>query len=262
MKSYISINVAIFILFHLIALGIFFVPFSWHYVFVAVASYYSRMFFVTAAYHRYFSHRSFKAGRIFQFVMAFLAMTSSQKGVLWWASHHRQHHQYSDRDEDVHSPHHGWWWSHIGWFLSDRFNETDGSKIQDFYKYPELRWLDRHWTLPVWAYAGVLYLLGGWPYILWGFFLATVFLWHGTFTINSVAHLWGTRRYNTKDDSRNNFLLALITLGEGWHNNHHRFPGAVKSGIRWWEVDLTFHGLQFLSWMKIVSLRSKGSRSA
>lgn len=248
-----QINIALFILFHILAFSVFFVDYRSEYLWLLIGTYFGRMFFITAGYHRYFSHRSYKTSRIFQFFMAFMAMTSSQKGVLWWASHHRDHHRHSDQDNDIHSPNQGWIWSHMGWFLSPKFDPTDLSKIKDFSKYPELCWLNKHWSVPVWIYAFILYAVGGLPYLAWGFFLSTVLLWHGTFTINSIAHLWGTRRFETEDRSRNNFFLSLITLGEGWHNNHHRFPNACRNGHQWWELDFTFYILKILSWMRIVS---------
>lgn len=253
MNRYFSTNLILFTTFHLIAFSIFLFPYKAEYLWLLVGTYFGRMFFVTAGYHRYFSHRTFKTSRLVQFVLAFFAMTSSQKGVLWWASHHRDHHRNSDNEKDIHSPNQGWLWSHIGWFLSSRYERTDLLKIKDFAQFPELVWLDRNWSVPVWIYGIGLFIAGGVPYLAWGFFLSTVLLWHGTFTINSLAHLWGARSYETKDLSRNNFLLSLITLGEGWHNNHHRFPKSCRNGIRWWEVDITFYVLWIFSWLGIVS---------
>jgi stearoyl-CoA desaturase (delta-9 desaturase) len=240
-------------LIHLAALGIFFFPFKWSYLITAFALYEVRMFFVTAGYHRYFSHRSFKTSRWFQFVIAFLAMTSTQKGVLWWAAHHRHHHRYSDLEEDLHSPTlFGFWWSHIGWILSDRYNGTRYDYIGDFAKFPELRWLNKYYLVPPITLGVALWLIGSWPLLIWGFFLSTVFLWHGTFTINSLSHIFGNRRFPTADTSKNNWLLALVTLGEGWHNNHHYFMAAARQGFYWWEIDLTYYGLKLLSWFGLV----------
>lgn len=242
-----------FALIHLAALGVFFARFRWSYLAVCLALLAIRMFFVTAGYHRYFSHRSFKTSRAFQFVVAFMAMTSAQKGVLWWAAHHRHHHRYSDQELDLHSPTlFGFFWSHIGWIISDKYNDTRTNYIADFAKFPELRWLNKYHVVPPAVLAVALLLAGGLPLFLWGFCLSTVLLWHDTFTINSLSHLFGTRRYETEDTSKNNWLLALLTLGEGWHNNHHHFMASARQGFYWWEIDITYYTLKALSWLGLV----------
>jgi len=211
------------------------------------------MFFVTAGYHRYFSHRAFKTSRVFQFVIAFMAMSSAQKGVLWWAAHHRHHHRHSDQELDLHSPTlFGFFWSHVGWIMSDKYNDTRLNYIGDFAKFPELRWLNKYHMVPPVVLGAVIWLIGGWHLFIWGFCLSTVLLWHDTFTINSLSHLFGTRRYETTDTSKNNWFLALLTLGEGWHNNHHHFMASARQGFFWWEVDITYYTLKVLSWFGIV----------
>jgi stearoyl-CoA desaturase (delta-9 desaturase) len=211
-------------------------------------SYFVRMFGVTGGYHRYFSHRSYKMGRAAQFAMAVLAQTSGQKGILWWAAHHRTHHRHSDEEGDIHSPiKSGFWWSHVGWVISNEHDDYEPSAIADFARYPELRWLDRHHWVPTVVYAAVLLGIFGMQAFLWGYVVATVVLYHCTFSINSLAHVWGTRRFFTRDGSRNNFCLALLTLGEGWHNNHHFSAGSCCQGYRWWELDITYCVLRFLS---------------
>ena len=237
---------------HLLCLAALALPFQISDVVLCIGLYYLRMFFITGGYHRYFSHRTYQTSRPFQFFIAFMAMTSSQKGVLWWGAHHRFHHQHSDQDQDVHSPKKGFWWSHAGWIMSDLHEETDYSKIQDFAKYPELVWLNRHWTVPAFMFALATYLLGGIHGFVWGGVISTVLLWHGTFTINSLSHVWGSRRYETTDTSRNNFILSMITLGEGWHNNHHRFPGTTRNGFFWWEIDITYYVLKIFSVLGLV----------
>src|SRR5438105_12547749 len=243
-----------FILVHVAALaGALLVPFSWKLVALAVALYYARMAFTTIGYHRYFAHRSFKTSRVFQFVLAFLAETSAQKGVLWWAAHHRVHHRYSDLPGDPHSPRLGFWEIHMLWLLREQANET--REIKDFARYPELRWLNTWHLVPPLLLAVLLFLLGGVPALVWGFFVSTVLLWHGTFLVNSVNHLWGTRRYATGDTSRNNLLLALLTMAEGWHNNHHHYMSSANQGFFWWEIDLSFYlirGLQALGLIREV----------
>jgi stearoyl-CoA desaturase (delta-9 desaturase) len=252
-KEYHVVKSIPFFLIHLSVLGIFFVTFQWRWLALAAVLYVLRMFVVTGGYHRYFSHRSFKLGRFWQFVLAFAAQTSGQKGILWWAANHRHHHKYSDQAEDIHSPiWQGIWWAHVGWIMSKEYEEYDPRMIQDFGKYPELRWLNKYHWVPIITLGAAVWLLGGASAFFWGFILSTVLLYHGTFCINSFSHLWGTRRFDTPDRSRNNFLLALITLGEGWHNNHHKFMYACRQGLRWWEVDFTFYGLKILNWLGIV----------
>jgi stearoyl-CoA desaturase (Delta-9 desaturase) len=243
-----------FFLVHLTALvGPFFVGFRWWLPLVALASYYVRMFFVTAGYHRYFSHRAYKTSRWFQFVLAFMSETSAQKGVLWWAAHHRDHHKYSDQPEDIHSVRQsGMFKSHVGWILSRRYNETKLDRIKDFAAYPELRWLNDHPMWPAVFLAVAMFALGGTQLLMWGFFVPTVFLWHGTFTINSLSHVFGKVRYESKDDSKNNWLLALITCGEGWHNNHHFYQSTANQGFFWWEVDFSYYTLRALALVGVV----------
>ncbi len=229
---------------HLAALGVLWVGFSWKGVALCLASYYLRMFAITAGFHRYFSHRTYALPRVSQFLLAFLGQTAAQKGVLWWASNHRHHHRYSDRPEDVHSPiQRGFWWSHMGWILGSDHAKSDHSRVPDLAKYPELVWLDRHQYVPTAAYAVALALAFGPIGLFYGYFLSTVLLWHGTFSINSFMHLVGRRVYATTDDSRNSFFFSLVTMGEGWHNNHHWAPGSAAQGFRWWEVDASYYVL-------------------
>ena len=243
-----------FFLIHVVAIaGAFWVGFSWKLLLLAVALYYVRMFGVTAGYHRYFSHRTYKTGRAFQLFLAFLAQTSAQKGAVWWASHHRLHHKKSDQPGDVHSPVlEGFWWSHVGWILSKEHEETDLSRVQDLAKYPELMWLNKHHLVPPTVLAVAMFLIGGWPALIWGFFVSTVLLWHGTFTINSLSHVFGKKRFATTDESRNNALLAIITMGEGWHNNHHHYQRSVNQGFYWWEIDMSYYILWTLSKVGLV----------
>ncbi|HZS37219.1 MAG TPA: acyl-CoA desaturase [Polyangia bacterium] len=242
-----------FIAVHLAALGAFFVGFRWYYPVVALAFYYLRMFGITAGYHRYFSHRSYKTSRAMQFVLALLGSLATQKGVLWWAANHRDHHKYSDQPEDIHSPvQRGFWWSHVGWILCPKYDQTKFDRIRDFAKYPELRWLNKWHLVPPVAFCVLLFAVGGLPLLIWGYFVSTTFLWHGTFTINSLSHVFGSRRYQTTDDSRNNWLLALITMGEGWHNNHHHYMSTANQGFFWWEIDLSYYALKTMSWFGLV----------
>ncbi len=238
---------------HVACLLVFVTDFSWGAVAICIAVFFLRMFGITAGYHRYFSHRSFKTGRVFQFVLAFLGTMSLQKGVLWWAANHRIHHKYSDLEGDVHSPvRSGFWWSHVGWILSPDHEETHYEKIPDLAKYPELRWINEHFLIPPLILAAALYAAGGLSWLTWGFFLSTTLLWHTTFMINSLAHVYGTRRYETTDTSRNNPWLAIVTMGEGWHNNHHSFMNSARQGFFWWEIDTTYYILKMLSWIGVT----------
>lgn len=226
-----------------------------------LALYWIRMFGVTAGYHRYFAHASFKTSRWFQFLLAWLATSSMQKGALWWASHHRHHHAHSDEPADIHSPvQRGFFWSHMGWILCTKYEDTRWHLIQQFAKFPELLWLNRFHAAPGFVLAAQVTLAGAlleryapslgtnaFQMFIWGFLISTVALYHGTFTINSLSHVYGSQRYDTGDDSRNNWLLALITMGEGWHNNHHYYPSSARMGFRWWEVDMTHLILQALA---------------
>jgi stearoyl-CoA desaturase (delta-9 desaturase) len=243
-----------FLFVHAVALATPFVaPFAWRWAALAAASYAIRIFGITAGYHRYFSHRTFRTSRAFQLGLAVLGCTSVQKGPLWWAAHHRDHHRFSDTPDDVHSPvQRGFWWSHVGWILSKRYHETKVDRVKDLARFPELRWLDRYHLVPVVAYATLFFLVAGWPGLLWGFFVSTVFTWHGTFLVNSLAHVMGRRRYATADDSRNSLLIAILTLGEGWHNNHHHHPGTTNQGWFWWEVDVTYYVLRGLAAVGVV----------
>jgi len=251
---------------HVACLGVFWVGFSWAALWVALGLYALRMFAITGFYHRYFSHKAFKTSRPVQFLFALVGAASVQRGPLWWASHHRNHHRHSDTERDFHSPvQHGFIWSHMGWFLTPRGFRTDWAAIPDLQRYPELRWLDRFDLLVPVLLAVALFALGGWleaahpalgtsgpQMLVWGFFVSTVVLFHVTVTINSLAHKLGSRRYDTADNSRNNWLLALLTFGEGWHNNHHHFPGSARQGFRWWELDATYYALRLMALLGLV----------
>ncbi|HEX4337146.1 MAG TPA: acyl-CoA desaturase [Polyangiaceae bacterium] len=243
-----------FIAVHVAAVaGVVMLGWSWSGFALAMGLYYLRMFGVTGGYHRYFSHRSYRTSRAFQFVLAVLAMTSVQKGVLWWASHHRLHHKMSDQPGDVHSVlHDGFMWSHVGWILSRDYQTTDNERVRDLEKFPELRFLNRWYFLPALGYGVLTFALGSWWGFVWGFLVSTTLLWHGTFTINSLSHMIGRRRYKTTDNSRNSLALALVTMGEGWHNNHHYYQRATNQGFYWWEIDLTYYVLRGLAAVGLV----------
>jgi len=260
------LRAAPFVAMHLACAGVLWMGVSAVALGMAAALYAVRMFALTAFYHRYFSHRTFQTSRAVQFAFALIGASCVQRGPLWWAAHHRNHHRHADTALDPHSPRiWGFLWSHIGWFLTPRNFRTDLSRVPDLAKFPELRWLDRFdIAVPV-ALAVGMYGLGallqrvapqlgtsGGQMLVWGFFVSTIVLFHATVTINSLAHRFGRRRFDTKDDSRNNAWLALLTFGEGWHNNHHFFPGSSRQGFRWWEIDLTWYGLKLMSVLGLV----------
>ena len=211
-----------------------------------------RMFGITGAYHRYFSHKTFQTSRPFQLVLAVLACSAAQKGPLWWAGHHREHHRLADRPGDAHSPRDGFYHSHQGWIFEGTWDATPIARIRDFERYPELVWLNRWHFVPPVGLALLCFAIGGFSGLLWGFVVSTVLCWHATYTVNSFAHVWGTRRFDTSDTSRNNWWVALLTLGEGWHNNHHHFCGSARQGFRWWEVDVTYYVLRGLQAVGLV----------
>ncbi len=244
----------IFVAMHLSLVLVFFVRFSWPAVAIALGGYALRMWAITAGYHRYFAHRSFATSRAFQLVLAVLGSMSMQNGPIWWASVHRRHHKYSDRPGDPHSPvRQGFWYAHIGWVFDRTLPPPrDESNVRDLMRYPELRWIDRHDWIPPAGFAVACFAIGGLPGLVWGFFVGTMAVFHSTMLINSLAHLWGSRRYATRDGSRNNGLLALLTFGEGWHNNHHHYAAAARQGFRWWEIDVTYYVLRLLQALRIV----------
>lgn len=243
----------IFILMHVACLAVFLTGVNVLALALCAACYLLQIVGVTAGYHRYFAHRSYKTSRPFQFVLAFLGCSASQRGPLWWAAQHRHHHKTSDTPEDIHSPvTHSFWWSHIGWVLSRDSDQVDGKTVRDLSRYPELRWLDRyHWVPPV-LLALLCLLIGGWSGLVLGFFVSSILSHHATFTVNSICHLWGRRRYATGDASRNNVFVALITFGEGWHNNHHHYQSSANQGFYWWEIDVSYYLIRLLGCVGLV----------
>jgi stearoyl-CoA desaturase (delta-9 desaturase) len=260
------IRVVPFVSAHLACLAVFWVGWSPVAVAVAVGMYAIRMFAITGFYHRYFSHRSFKTSRVGQFAFALLGASATQRGPLWWASHHRLHHKNSDKPEDVHSPkQHGFLWSHMGWISCKANFATRFEAVRDLVRFPELCFLDRFDTLVPILTGAAMFFLGMaldalWPslgtsagqMLVWGYFVSTIVLAHATFTINSLSHVFGSRRFETSDTSRNNPFLAVLTLGEGWHNNHHHYQSSARQGFYWWEYDITYYGLKVLSWLGII----------
>ena len=248
-----------FILMHVACIAVFFVRPHPVDIVLAVTFFCLRMFSLTAGYHRYFSHRSYKTSRVFQFLIGWMGCCAVQKGPLWWCAHHRGHHKNSDNELDVHSPiTKSIWEAHVGWILEKDNDATRWENIPDWQRYPELVWLNNWHIIPAVLFGGfcfaVSYFCGGtgWSGVVYAFVLATVLLYHSTFLVNSLAHLAGSRRYETDDRSRNNWLVAILTMGEGWHNNHHHYQAACRQGFFWWEVDVTYYVLTMLSWVGIV----------
>lgn len=235
---------------------------------VLIFMYFARMFFVTGGYHRYFAHKTYNTSRFFQFLIAFCAQTTVQKGALWWASEHRVHHKHSDKPSDPHSNKiYGFFYSHIGWIIGPDFKKTHYEAIRDFAKFPELVWLNKNHLIPAIITAFGVFFLGGYvhggeigvdffekglPTLVIGFFISTLILFHGTFSINSLSHMIGGKRYETGDESRNSFVLALVTMGEGWHNNHHYYQASARQGFFWWEIDITYYLLKTLSFLGLI----------
>lgn len=255
-----------FILLNLGCLLVFYFGISWTAVLTALTLYFVRLFSIGAFYHRYFSHKTYSTNRFWQFVFAFIGASSAQRGPLWWAAHHRQHHMVADEPADAHSPvQHGFWWSHVGWFMSKKHYHYNPARVKDLSRFPELVFLDRYDSL-VPTILFISLFLTGWllniyfpqlgtsagQMIVWGFCISTVALFHTTVSINSLSHIFGNKRFVTKDNSRNNWFLALLTLGEGWHNNHHHYPATARQGFMWWEVDITFYILKLFEAMGII----------
>lgn len=256
-----------FVFFHLACLLVIYTGVSTTAAVTALVLYCVRALGVTAGYHRYFAHRSFRTGRIFQFILAFLGSLSVQGGVLWWVSHHRDHHKYTETNKDIHSPsRHGMWRAHMGWMMHEDCLRTSQANVKDLARYPELKWLQRNYGLLIVGQAAALFLAGwllgrfypqlgttGLQMLVWGFFVSTVLLWHSTFMVNSVCHRWGTRPYDAGDDSTNNVIVGILTMGEGWHNNHHKFAYSARHGLRWYQIDATWYVLRILAWLGVVS---------
>ncbi|MBJ8482434.1 acyl-CoA desaturase [Acinetobacter vivianii] len=254
-----------FILLHLACFAVFWVGISWFAVIFMLTFYLVRMFAITAFFHRYLSHKTFQTSRTVQFIFLLIGTMSAQRGPLWWAAHHRYHHRFTDTAQDPHSSTHGFWYSHIGWFLNEQNVSTRKDAIKDWLKFPEIVWLDRFSLPVVLITAFIIYLLGEWlavshpgfgtsgPQLLvWGFVISTVLLIHATLCINSLAHLYGSRDFDTPDNSRNNLFLSILTLGEGWHNNHHYYAGSARQGFFWWQIDMTYYGLKLMSGCGLV----------
>lgn len=258
-----------FILLHVACLAALFTGAPPAALILAGFTYFIRMFGITAGYHRYFAHRTYKTSRVVQYLLAWLGCSCMQRGPLWWAGHHRGHHRHSDTEADPHSPHAtSFWWSHVGWIVSSEHEDVPWDAIKDYSQYPELRWLDKHHWVPGLVLAVSCFLfglwtgVGAWACFVWGFLISTVVLYHAVFTVNSLCHLFGRRRYETRDGSRNNWFVALFTLGEGWHNNHHHYQSSANQGFRWWEIDVSYYIIRMMGWVGLVwDIRTPGAKA-
>ena len=246
-----KLTMSLFWLVQASSLLVLFVPFSVGMVALWAVAHFLRAIGLTLTYHRYFAHRAFKMGRVTQFVWSWIAASAMQKGPLWWAGHHVTHHKFADREGDPHSPLiSGFYYAHLGWFLNDvRHDKLAATNpvIRDFGKYPEIRLLDEYYWLPPALMALGMYLYGGMQWLAWGFLLPTMTLAHATFAINTINHLYGSRRFDTVDESRNNPITAFFAAGEGWHNNHHRYQRSARNGFYWWEFDPTWYVIKAMS---------------
>ncbi|MGH9147685.1 MAG: acyl-CoA desaturase [Vicinamibacterales bacterium] len=251
-----TLAIVVFWLVQASAISVFFVPFAWPLVALWACSHFLRAIGLTLIFHRYLAHRAFQMNRGVRFLWAFLGTAAMQKGPLWWAGHHIDHHKYADREGDPHSPLvSGFYYAHIGWFLNDARNDQldrTNPVVRDFSPVPELRWLDRYYAVPPILWAAGMYALGGMPWLAWGFCLPTVTLAHATFAINTVNHMFGSRRFDTPDESRNNLFTAIFAAGEGWHNNHHRYQRAARNGFYWWELDPTYGVIRVMEWLGLA----------
>lgn len=249
------ISVLFILVFHMAAIvGVFVVGVSLYLVGLGVLSYALRVWVITAGYHRYFAHRSFKTSRAFQFIIGLLGTLAVERGPLWWATMHRLHHQYADQEKDIHSPlQDGLLWAYIGWMHSRKYCAVnDYSKIKDFSKYPELRWLNRFYLIPPLVAGALLLTLCSPAVFVWVVLVGTVLQWHTLFFSNTACHIFGRRRFNTNDTSKNNLLCAIILMGEGWHNNHHFYARSARQGFYWWEVDVSYYSIKLFEKLGIV----------
>ena len=240
--------------FHMLAaLSLFY--FSWSNLVAAVILWWvAGSLGIGVGYHRLLTHRGFKVPTWLEYTLSTLGTLALQSGPLTWVTTHRIHHAFTDQEKDPHSPRHGTYWSHMGWIFQGKAQNQTPADMQrycpDFANDPFQQWLNKYYWVPISIVAVGLLAIGGWTMVLWGVMLKTVIGWHFTWLVNSATHLWGTRRFETRDDSRNNALIAAVTFGEGWHNNHHAYPRSAKHGLRWFEFDV--------NWVQIWALKKLG----
>ena len=231
--------------------------FTWTALLTAVVLYWITIGLgISMGYHRLHTHRSYKVPRWLEYFFAICGTLSMEGGPIFWVATHRIHHQKSDQDGDPHSPRDGAWWAHVGWIL---FGETKHANTRLMSKYaPDLAkdpfyvWLNNYHWVPILILSAVLFAIGGWSMFLWGTCMRVFFGLHATWLVNSATHMWGKRRFTTRDDSRNNWWVALLTFGEGWHNNHHAHPTSARHGLTWYEIDFSWLQIKVLKWLRIA----------
>jgi fatty-acid desaturase len=242
--------------FHIGAIAAFF-NFTWPALAVAIFLWwFAGSLGIGIGYHRLLTHRGFKAPRFVEYFLTTCGALALQGGPIAWVANHRQHHSLAERAGDPHSPREGFWWSHMGWItngVSDhREIESNGRRVPDLSSDSFHTWISRWNYIPQIILAALLYAMGGMPFVLWGIFVRVVFSWHATCFVNSAAHVWGRRRFETLDNSRNNWWVALMTFGEGWHNNHHAHPSSARHGLAWFEIDINWYGIWILRKLRLV----------
>ena len=211
---------------------------------------------ISMGYHRLHTHRSYQVPRVLEYFFAVCGALTLEGGPIFWVATHRIHHQKSDQPGDPHSPREGAWWSHVGWILFGETNHNNtrvmGKYAPDLMKHPFYVWLNNYHWVPLAVLGAVLLAVGGLPVFLWGICVRVVFGLHSTWLVNSATHLWGSRRFNTRDDSRNSWWVALLTFGEGWHNNHHAHPTSARHGLAWYEFDISWIQIRILKFLGIA----------
>jgi stearoyl-CoA desaturase (delta-9 desaturase) len=244
------------VIFHIFAIAAFW-SFSWTNLAVALALHWIAVGFgISLGYHRLHTHRGFKTSKAFEYFLAICGTLTLEGGPMFWVATHRQHHQLSDQEGDPHSPRDGGFWAHMGWILfgDTHHNNTElmGKYAPDLGREPFYRWLNTYHYLPLTTLGLILLAVGGWSMVLWGIFLRVIVGLHATWLVNSATHMWGSRRFETRDDSRNSWWVALLTFGEGWHNNHHAHPVSARHGLAWYEFDISWITLRILNAFGIV----------
>jgi stearoyl-CoA desaturase (delta-9 desaturase) len=254
-------NLSIITVFHLLTVAALFF-FSWQNLLaMLIGNWIVGSFGVGLGYHRLLTHRSFKAPKWLEYLLTIFGALAVQDDAPKWVTTHRMHHQFTETDRDPHSTRPGFWWAHIGWIVRGKANDHDAATLKKYV--PDLMKDKFHvafakvYYLPLVVSGVILFLIGGWSMVLWGVFARVVFGWHSTWLVNSATHTWGTREFETKDDSTNNALIAILTFGEGWHNNHHAQPSSARHGLRWYQFDqnwLTIRLFEKLGWAKQIRL--------
>ena len=254
----ISWNTTVFmVLFHLGAVAAFFM-FKWQALVVAILIWWvSASLGAGMGFHRLLTHRGYKTSRFVEYFLTVCGTLTLEGGPIYWVVTHRLHHAHADAPGDPHTPRDGGWWSHMGWILSGTAQRHDKETVAryapDLVKDRFHRWLNRLYWLPLTVLGLALLAFGGWSYLLWGVFLRVTVNLHATWLVNSAAHMWGKRPFPTRDDSRNNWWVVLLTFGEGWHNNHHAHPTSARHGLRWYQIDLNWWGIRTLKFLGLAS---------